>query len=448
MSLLNNLRVLKDVRIGGNLDVAGKTTSSVTSISTTNLNITDRFMYVNKDHTKLSNDTASSGGYVVNVDPLLTLNVWDDSSTLLSFDKDNKHIHVLGGKDNLVVDNSATNGELVGTAGSKTVGLTGAALIAVDANVNTTPDYYNNWTLELASGPGSTSEYRVVSYSSPSFTLATAIPETLNNDSKAVVSQFHEGDFIQVSDSRDHTNDGVYSVLDWAPAGGNGMGGLITVKDTGFHPLSDFVQTKLSDDHQLQSGVDDTGAAIPDSAAHVTHIRVSLFKHQSYGVIEHSHGDDENELAINASTLQTTPPNTCIIVGATRFANAIPLGHPALLAVNGETVLDLSSVLPQHLAEVYIMEADDATDGGAETTLKLILPSTGTLHENKKIRVIRKQATETSNLVLIETDGVGKFDDGATPLSNEYQLTLEGNADKVDLSSANCQGSFDIWYMG
>lgn len=444
MSLLNNLRVLKDVRIGGNLDVAGETTSSVTSISTTNLNIKDKHIFLNKDHTVAPHadpdGLGGGGGYVVNAQALLTVEVWDDNTASNSFESTAREIHIDDGKDNLSV---LTTEVSTGTVGTPTVIITTAGASAVD-------DYYNGWTLTLTAGPAVNEKFLITDYdgATKTFTLSTNLPQTLDATSAATVAQFVANDFIQVSDSRDHTNDGLYTVETWSPTGGNGSAGLLTVKNAAGTTYSDFIQTSVTTDNQLQS---DPAAGTADSAAHVSHVRVSLFRHEPDGTIIHSHGDDEDELDANASTLQTTPPNKCIVVGATSSdfnGGSYPTGHPPLTNSGVETILDLTSVLPQHLAELYIMDAEDVDNGGSETTLKLIMPDTSTLTgqlENTQIRVVRKQGAATSNLVLINTTGSDVFDDGETPTTTEIDL-LE-NADKVDLSSCGC-GGLATWYMG
>lgn len=60
MSLLSDLRVLQNVRVEGNLNVKGKTTS----INAANFNTADAVVYLNKDYT--STTTSRGGGLAVN----------------------------------------------------------------------------------------------------------------------------------------------------------------------------------------------------------------------------------------------------------------------------------------------------------------------------------------------------------------------------------------------
>ncbi len=541
MSLLNNLRVLKDVRIGGNLDVAGETTYSVTSISTENLNIKDRHIFLNKDHTE--SDGLADGGYVVNTKAYKTQTIYDsdangdysfngqiayvdiladtvtDETAVVAaanelekshtntgattdatsdFDSNNEEVDISATTtlDGYITDGDYTGWQLTisasgptgvysvtghtggvltispviasnldansvitlsaGTVGSSTVYISGATGVQEGTSA------YVGWSLVMTDGTaGPYAEgvdhitYPITAHDTKSITLASPLRESFDATSAFKLTRFAISDFVQISGSREHVNDGVFSVEAWnsttTPA-------ELTVKaqTTPTHPavpsvtdisdLADFVQYELKDDDQLQAQPEGETPALSGNAR-VTHIRLSLFRHDASGSIIHSWGDDEPELITNQTTLATEKPNTCIVVGFDNFAAELPYGHPPLdLSVSGTTTLDLSVVEAKNLAETYIVEVNDTGNGDTDD-MKIVMPDTADVPENTKIRIVIKKTGPTSNTLTIHpTTGSGdQFDDGETP---QDQIDLLENADKVDLSSSSCDSIVSTWYMG
>lgn len=298
--------------------------------------------------------------------------------------------------------------------------------------------------------------YPITAHTLTSITLASPLRESFDATSSFRLTRFAISDFVQISGSREHVNDGVFSVEGWdstkTPA-------ELTVKSraTPPHPavpsvsdisdLADFVQYELKSDDQLQAQPEGSGSTPALSGnAKVTHIRLSLFRHDASGSIVHAWGDDEPELIANRTTLATEKPNTCVVVGFDDFDTELPYGHPPLdISVAGTTTLDLSVVEAKNLAETYIVEVND-TGNNYTDDMKIVMPDTAIVPENTKIRIVVKKTDPTSNTLTIHPSGSDDvFDDDATLQS---QIDLRQNADKVDLSSSYCDSIVTTWYMG